>query len=241
MSLHSTRKIFALFAASALSLAACQTSVSVQPQPSPTATPIPSATPLPSPTPTPGWTSVTLRPTAATNEATLAEVRRLEADGQVSGVVVLESLPVQIQLSGSAEAIAHLQEVAAGVKDIAFTSLSQRSSNIHEAGTRVVTDAEAFRTLWQQHTSSFDTPPSVDFATQSVVAVFAGEKPTGGYTASVISVKQLDKTLTVHFKVTAPAAGSSVTQVITYPAHIVSIPLSKQKGDFDQVNFVEDN
>ncbi|HEY9839983.1 MAG: protease complex subunit PrcB family protein [Candidatus Sericytochromatia bacterium] len=194
---------------------------------------------MPSPTPTPGWVTVTLHPTIATQDALLAEIRRLEAQGQVTGVMVMESYPVQIRLNASAEVVAKLQEMAAGTKTISFSTLSQRSSNIHEAGTRVVTTSQDFSTLWQQHTSVLDTPPTVDFNSQSVLAVFAGEKPTGGFTATITSVKQLNKTLTVTYKVTAPAPDAIVTQVITYPAHIVSIPLSKQKGDFDQVNFVK--
>lgn len=242
MSLSRSQKIFASLVAPALVLVACQANVSVQPNPSPTptATPFPTATPMPTATPTPGWIAATIRPTTASNDAVLAEVRRLEAAGQVTGVVVLESFPVQIKLNGSAETVAKLEDLASGTQDVAITTLSQRSSNIHEAGVRNATTVDEFRTLWQQHTSSFDAPPTVDFNTQSVLAVFGGEKPTGGYTAAITSVKQLNTTLTVHYRISSPDPNTGMTQVITYPAHIVSIPLSKSKGDFDQVNFVED-
>lgn len=232
------RSLLALTAA--LLLAACNANVSVTPNPSPTPTASPTATPTPSPTPTPGWVSATIRPTAETNDAVLAEVRKLETEGKVANVIVMESFPVQIRLSAAPATIKALEELAAGVKTVSFTTLSQRSSNIQAAGTRVAGTQTEFTTLWNQHTSTFDSPPSINFDTQSVLAVFAGERPTGGYTAAITSVKRLNKTLTVSYKVTAPPEGSSNIQVITYPAHIVSIPLSKQKGDYDTVNFVKE-
>ncbi|HEY9842384.1 MAG: hypothetical protein ACAI44_40515 [Candidatus Sericytochromatia bacterium] len=41
-----------------------------------------------------------------------------------------------------------------------------------------------------------------------------------------------------NIKSAASAHDAVISQAITYPADIVVIPLSKQKGDFDQVNFV---
>ncbi|MEZ0369925.1 MAG: protease complex subunit PrcB family protein, partial [Candidatus Sericytochromatia bacterium] len=199
---------------SVLLIAACKANIDVQPPPSPS--PSATATPIPSPTPTPGWVTETIRPTVETQDAVLAEVQRLQTQGFVTDVAIMKSYPVQIRLSGSTETVARLQEMAAGIKTITFTTLSQRSSNIHTSGTRVVTTSQDFATLWQQHTSALDTPPTVDFNNQSVLAVFAGERPTGGFTATITSVKQLAKTLTVTYKVTAPPPDAGVTQVITY-------------------------
>lgn len=221
-------------------LAACRADVNIQPTPQPSSTASASPTPMPSPTATPGWVSAAIRPTAETNDAVIAEVRKLETEGKVTGVIVLESFPVQIRLNGSAEVIAQLEAMAAGVRTIQITSLSQRSSNLQTSGTRTVTTAEAFTELWRQHTGALDAPPTVDFGQQTVLAAFAGEKPTGGYSTVITSVTLLDKTLTVRYKVNAPASGTPVTQIITYPAHIVSIPLSQNKGDFTQVNFVNE-
>lgn len=228
----------AFLSLSLILLAACRADVNIQPTPQPSSTASASPTPMPSPTATPGWVSATIRPTAETNDAVIAEVRKLETEGKVTGVIVLESFPVQIRLNGSTEVVAQLEAMAAGVRTIQITSLSQRSSNLQTSGTRTVTTAEAFTELWRQHTGSLDAPPTVDFGQQTVLAAFAGEKPTGGYSTVITAVTLLDKTLTVRYKVNAPAPGTPVTQIITYPAHIVSIPLSQSKGDFTQVNFV---
>lgn len=232
----------AFLSLSLILLAACRADVNIQPTPQPTPQPssTASASPMPSPTATPGWVSASIRPTAETNDAVIAEVRKLETEGKVTDVIVLESFPVQIRLNGSAEVVAQLEAMAAGVRTIQITSLSQRSSNLQTSGTRTVTTAEAFTELWRQHTGSLDAPPTVDFGQQTVLAAFAGEKPTGGYSTVITSVTLLDKTLTVRYKVNAPAPGTPVTQIITYPAHIVSIPLSQAKGDFTQVNFVNE-
>ncbi|PKL76804.1 MAG: hypothetical protein CVV27_08425 [Candidatus Melainabacteria bacterium HGW-Melainabacteria-1] len=218
--------------AAALMLTACNANVNVRPNPTPTATPVPS------PTPTPGWVTATIRPSVETNDAVLAEVQRLQTAGLATDVLVMESYPVQIRLTAAPETIAALEDLAAGVETVPTTTLSQRSSNIQTAGARTVVNSPDFAAIWRQHTSASDTPPTVDFNSQTVLAVFAGERPTGGYTARITSVKRLNKVLTVRYRVDAPAPNTPTTQILTYPAHLVTIPLSQQRGDFETVNFV---
>lgn len=229
---------------SLLALSACQASGTGTVQPIPTATPTPgaTATPTPGPTATPGWVSATIRPTVETNQQVLDEVRRLETAGQLTDVIVMESFPVQISLKGAPETIAQLQAMAAGTQlpdTVAITTLSQESGNLTSEGTRSVTNSSNFSVLWTEHKGSTNGMPSVDFSTHSVLAVYAGEKPTGGFGATITSVTRLNKVLTVNYRFTAPGPDDIVTQIITRPTHIVSIPLSQQRGDFDTVNFVK--
>jgi hypothetical protein len=97
-------------------------------------------------------------------------------------------------------------------------------SNVDAAKQVVVRDAAAWRTLWQQH--SPDRPlPAVDFAKETIVAVFLGSKMTAGYTVTILSTTEGGGALVVKYRETRPPATGGVTaQVLTFPYHIVAIP-----------------
>jgi hypothetical protein len=64
---------------------------------------------------------------------------------------------------------------------------------------------------------TMDKPPAVDFNKNSVVVVFAGERPTGGWSVRITRVEQSGADCTVHYDVRRPPRGAMVTQVITHP------------------------
>jgi hypothetical protein len=196
----------------------------------------------PSSVPVDQMSTVTLRPSEATQDALIAEVQRLEQAGTLSNVSIMESYPVQIALTGPADVVQRLQAMAAGTgnstgSSVSFESLSNRNSRRMSAGTEVVQSAEAWATLWSAHNGSSDEQPEVDFSRQSVLAVFAGEKPTGGYSIRITGVQQQGRSLVVSYSETSPGPDAMVTQVITAPAHLVRIDKSQQQGDFDTVSF----
>ena len=96
-------------------------------------------------------------------------------------------------------------------------------SNIEDARQMVVrTDAEWAR-LWQQH--SFDRPkPAIDFAKETVVAVFMGSRPNAGFSTAVVSATEGGGALVIRYTETQPAKGALTAQVITFPYDIVAIP-----------------
>ena len=55
------------------------------------------------------------------------------------------------------------------------------------------------------------------------LAVFAGAERTGGYGIRVFRVDRAGKTLTVRAMFSSPAPDAFTTQVLTSPAHLVSI------------------
>lgn len=209
----------------------------------PSPTPGSSPSSRPSSVPVDQMSTVTLRPTEATQDALIAEVQRLEQAGTLSNVRIMESFPVQIALTGSADVVQRLQAMAAGTgnnttgSSVSFESLSNRNSRRMGAGTEVVQSSEAWATLWSAHNGSSDEQPEVDFSRQSVLAVFAGEKPTGGHSIRITGVQQQGRSLVVSYSETSPGPDAMVTQVITAPAHLVRIDKSQQQGDFDTVSF----
>lgn len=67
--------------------------------------------------------------------------------------------------------------------------------------------------------------PKVDFAKHTVVALFAGEKSTGGYgiKAEKVLVTADKKKAVVLYSEKSPAPGGPVTMVMAYPSHVVVI------------------
>jgi hypothetical protein len=86
-----------------------------------------------------------------------------------------------------------------------------------EAGLAVInTEAD-----WSRFTE--DAAPGVDFRKHTVVAVFAGEKPTAGYSVRITKVEKEGDTCVVHHVVSGPPRDAMVAQVITYPYIVVRL------------------
>jgi protease stability complex PrcB-like protein len=99
-------------------------------------------------------------------------------------------------------------------------------SGIREPSQIAICSQSEWQKLWRQHTSTSTVPaplPVVDFDKEIVVAVFLGEKPSGGYGVEISSAEVVGSSLTVFVKETSPKPGAIVTQAINQPFHIVRI------------------
>jgi hypothetical protein len=63
----------------------------------------------------------------------------------------------------------------------------------------------------------------VDFARHSVVAVFAGEKPTSGYSVRVTAIEKDGEACVVGWRVVEPPKDASVAQMISNPYVVVRV------------------
>ncbi|MDZ8069880.1 MAG: protease complex subunit PrcB family protein [Nostoc sp. DedQUE08] len=116
--------------------------------------------------------------------------------------------------------------------NVDFTTIARGSDSGYQSASQMVIDnSERWIDLWQQHTSNAEPPPpvpQVDFTRYSVVAVFAGEQPTGGYSVEILSVEtsgsQTQEQLAITVQHRQPSAGDFVTEALTYPYHIIRIP-----------------
>jgi hypothetical protein len=101
----------------------------------------------------------------------------------------------------------------------------------------IIRDAKAWADLWAKiHRNVEPKPalPEVDFEKQTVVAVFAGTKPTGGYSIRIRDIRhdaKADKLL-VFVEETSPPPGSITIQVLTQPYHVVVIPKTDKEIEF---------
>lgn len=143
--------------------------------------------------------------------------------------------------SPSPSASADSGAVSASSSDsLSFESLANGSSRVKTAGNRTIATQEAFDTLWEEHAGPDKQPPTVDFDKQTVLAIFAGPKKSGGYSIKITTIKLAGKELQVRYHLTEPEKGKFTSQVLTYPSHIVTIDRQKASGDFDSVKFIEE-
>lgn len=191
----------------------------------------PTASPVTVPTSTPGWFNVALVGRPSNFPLLLAEARRLQVLGQVSDVTDLGD---RVRLNGSVQSISELQLIAAS-EVYPFTTLSQRNVNGSESFTRIISTEQEFNHFWRTYITSLDPVPSVDFSNQAVIAIYPGQRPTTGYTTMIEHARLASKQLSVRYRIDAPAQAGTASRFV--PVHIALLPLSRQRGDFDQVRF----
>ncbi len=100
------------------------------------------------------------------------------------------------------------------------------SSGMKEAGQRVIQDAGTWEKVWKQvHDRVRPQPqvPKVNFEKQSVLAVFMGEKNSGGYSIQITQVKDAGAVTEVIVSRISPGARDVLTAVLTQPYDMLII------------------
>lgn len=103
----------------------------------------------------------------------------------------------------------------------------------------VIYAPDQWEEFWGRHTSMQVTAPDapeVDFSRKMAVAVFSGEKPTGGYSIEITRVDCDEDEATIFFKEVSPEPGQPVTEALTQPFHIVRM----NRIDKLPINFVSE-
>lgn len=87
----------------------------------------------------------------------------------------------------------------------------------------VIRSEGQWRLLWEEHDVSGGAVPEVDFYTEMVVGVFAGQRPTAGYEVQIVRVEQTQSALIVYYRIRTPPEGALVAQVLTQPFDLVRV------------------
>jgi hypothetical protein len=106
------------------------------------------------------------------------------------------------------------------------TVLKGHRSGVRESVQIVARSQSEWSALWKRHASTEPNPPplpTINFSNEIVVAVFLGEKPTGGHDVEIVSMEQNNDVLLVSFVEKSPRPGGVVTQAFTQPFHIVRV------------------
>ncbi len=111
--------------------------------------------------------------------------------------------------------------------DVPFTTIDSGSnSGVNVRHLVAIKDQAEWMALWRRHASNLQpppTPPNVDFNSEMVVAVFSGERKSGGYGIQVDSIKLAGNKLVVIVSETSPGPGDITMMMITQPYHIVRL------------------
>jgi hypothetical protein len=119
--------------------------------------------------------------------------------------------------------------VAQGTAPALRTIAKGAQSDIESPRQAVARTVAEWDALWRAHTGSGrrgegSAAPTIDFDRETVVAVFVGSRPTGGFSVAIGSATERDGTLVVAYHETSPPPGAIAAQVLTFPYHIVAVP-----------------
>ncbi len=121
---------------------------------------------------------------------------------------------------------------AGAAERVPFVTIDQGfRSGVRERKFLVIKNEAEWKKLWQTHAQpqvpAKELPP-VDFDKEMVVAVFLGEKPTGGYKAEITAIEEDREKgqLRIVTRESKPPTGSIAIQALTQPYHIVRVKRS---------------
>lgn len=169
----------------------------------------------------------------------------LESSGKPFAVAVLpaDALPKH-SVNGTSEylhsglyvqtQLATTQTQAATAQQVPWEVLAQgqQAVGFDKPSYVLVTSQDQLTNLWYKaYGSQLQVPqvPKVDFSRETVVAAFAGQKPTGGYGLQVRGVSVENGELYVDLVSISPQAGAITTQGLTSPWVLIHV----LRGGFD--------
>lgn len=101
----------------------------------------------------------------------------------------------------------------------------QNAGGVDRRTNYLIVDDGEFVALWSMiYGQSGPAVPTVDFSRNHVIAVFDGSHSSGGYRVEVTDVTDADGKRTVHILREAPGRDCIVTDAITSPFVIVTLP-----------------
>ncbi len=101
-------------------------------------------------------------------------------------------------------------------------------TGIGESRRLVIRDANGWSQFWSE--LGVGERPSVDFNRDVVIAVAAGQRPTGGYEIVIDRVTQNDGQLTVEVVERTPGPNCMTTASLTQPVDVVVVPAVDAKS-----------
>lgn len=150
------------------------------------------------------------------------------------GVLIFFGLIIAIALGGllmNYSAMHEPEQIQVQPAAVPFSVLTEgeHSGSVTErVNYRIRTEPE-FEKLWGMlHEDDGMPMPTVDFDAHDVLAVFDGERSSGGYDISVVSIEETPEgTLAVTILHEEPGASCLTTSIITNPFELVVVPKSE--------------
>lgn len=115
----------------------------------------------------------------------------------------------------------------ASPKTLHFETVEQgANSGILQKEQAVIKTQQEWQALWDRvHSLEEPKPvlPVIDFENEMAVAVFMGQRNTGGYSVEIMEITEEYSGLKVYYKESLSLPGGIVTQALTAPYHIVKL------------------
>jgi hypothetical protein len=104
----------------------------------------------------------------------------------------------------------------------------------------VIRTQAQYRSLWKRLSSTLtladrsrrtpeEAPNNVDWSSEQVVVVHGGQQPTGGYSVRILEVDESGNQVEVRAKLQSPGPNARVTQALTQPYAVISLPKTQKK------------
>ena len=105
---------------------------------------------------------------------------------------------------------------------VLFTELaSGTNADVTTRESYLITNDEELRDLWKLLRTDSERP-TIDFTKDSVLAVFAGEEPTAGYTIAVRAITETNERM-INIEIGAPGVTCGAAEVVTTPYQIIKV------------------
>lgn len=138
---------------------------------------------------------------------------------------MLRFLPALLMLLAACQAPSGSSvPTAAPASATAVVQWSGAYGGANTASHRLLNDAAAWNAFWRE--VGRDAPRPLDAARERAVAIFIGERRTGGYAVEILSTAARDGNLVVTYRENTPPPGVMVTQALTAPWVVTVLPKS---------------
>lgn len=111
--------------------------------------------------------------------------------------------------------------------ELRFRTISiGHNSGYTERRNYVITNDGDWRDLWNKTYAIVLPPPAapeIDLAQNMIIAVYMGERRTGGYRIEIVKVLEHKDYIEVFIEETYPEPGAIVTTALTQPYHIIEV------------------
>lgn len=142
-----------------------------------------------------------------------------------SGGNILESFPLKCSIQGKVFTMEFSDKKKETRKEINFqtiidgiTTESRFTSQEFSINTK-----EEWSNLWKQISTSEEMNTDVNFEQETLIALFMGEQPSGGYALKVTQVVETDDTIQIYTDMISPGLGCNTVQMMTSPYTVISL------------------
>ena len=107
--------------------------------------------------------------------------------------------------------------------EVPFTEITHgMKSDVTERTNYLITSSDELKSLWKLINAT-GTPPKIDFNKNAVIAVFAGQQPTTGYSIAVAKIEDAGARI-VSVTIAQPGNNCMAGQMLTAPYDVVAVP-----------------